>query len=322
MADIYVGIDLGGTNVKVGCFDEKLDVLNKASVPTPCDAEPDAVIDKIVEAVNLALAGIPAEMKDVTALGIGAPGPSNISAGVIVAAPNMPKIKNFPIRDILSKRFGKPVAFENDANAACWGEFAAGAGKDVNDMAFFTLGTGIGGGLVCNGQIVHGYDDNAAEFGHIIVEPGGRLCGCGQKGCVEPYASASSTALRAQEAVESGAESSLKKVLDENGEITCKDVYEHLAAGDKLAKEITDKTAEMLALLCVNMIHISGPSRIVFAGGMIAAGDLLLDRMKYYFDEHIWPLKKETVEVCFATLGEDAGIIGAAGLAVEIFGKG
>ena len=321
MADIYVGIDLGGTNVKVGCFDDKLNVLYKGSVPTECDMGPDFVVDKIVEGVNDSLSAISKDITDVIALGIGVPGPSNLSEGIIIAAPNMPKFKNVPMRDILAKRFGKPVVFENDANAACWGEFAAGAGKDVSDMAFFTLGTGIGGGLVCNGQIVHGYDDNAAEFGHVIVEPGGRLCGCGQKGCVEPYASASSTAARAQEAVEQGTESTLKSVLDKNGTITCKDVYEHLAAGDKLAKEITDKTAELLALMSINMLHISGPSRIVFAGGMIAAGDLLLGRIKHYFDKHIWPLKKETVQVCFATLGEDAGIIGTAALALHNYGK-
>ncbi len=321
MADIYIGIDLGGTNVKVGCFDDKLNVLYKGSVPTECDMGPDFVVDKIVEGVNDSLSAISKYITDVIALGIGVPGPSNLSEGIIIAAPNMPKFKNVPMRDILAKRFGKPVVFENDANAACWGEFAAGAGKDVSDMAFFTLGTGIGGGLVCNGQIVHGYDDNAAEFGHVIVEPGGRLCGCGQKGCVEPYASASSTAARAQEAVEQGTESTLKSVLDKNGTITCKDVYEHLAAGDKLAKEITDKTAELLALMSINMLHISGPSRIVFAGGMIAAGDLLLGRIKHYFDKHIWPLKKETVQVCFATLGEDAGIIGTAALALHNYGK-
>ena len=321
MTDMYVGIDLGGTNVKIGCFDEKLNILNKTSAATECDMGPDFVIDRIVEAVNNSLAEIPADIKEVKALGIGVPGPSNLSKGIMVAAPNMPKFKNVPIRDILSKRLGKPVAFENDANAACWGEFAAGAGKDISDMAFFTLGTGIGGGLVCNGQILHGYDNNAAELGHIIVEPGGRLCGCGQKGCAEAYASASSTAARAREAVEQNAESSLKAVLDETGRITCKDVYEHLASGDKLAKEITDKTAEILARLAVNMLHITGPSRVVFAGGMIAAGDLLLDRVKYYFDEYIWNLKPETVEVCFATLGEDAGIVGAAALALHNFGE-
>lgn len=321
MAGLYVGIDLGGTNVKVGCFDEKLNILDKTSIPTECDKGPEFIIDNIVKAVKISLANISVDINGVTALGIGVPGPSDISAGVIVAAPNMPNFQNIPIRDILSERFGKPVVFENDANAACWGEFAAGAGKDVNDMAFFTLGTGIGGGLVCNGQIVHGYDDNAAEFGHIIVVPGGRLCGCGQKGCIEAYASASSTAARAREAVEKGGDSSLKSVLDKTGQITCKDVYDHVAAGDKLAKQVTDRTAELLALLSVNMLHTTGPSQVVFAGGMIAAGDILLDKIKEYFNQYIWPLKPETVEICFARLGEDAGIIGTAALALHNYGN-
>jgi glucokinase len=182
-------------------------------------------------------------------------------------------------------------------------------------MVFFTLGTGIGGGIISNGELVHGCGGNAAELGHIIIYPDGRKCNCGQKGCVEAYASANSTAKRATEAIEAGAKSGLKKVLEEKGEITCKDVYKHLAAGDELARQITDETAKALALLCVNVLHATEPKRIVFAGGMIAAGEPLLNRIKDYFDEYIWSLKKEAVEICFATLGEDAGIIGAAALA-------
>jgi len=151
----------------------------------------------------------------------------------------------------------------------------------------------------------------------MIIYPDGRKCNCGQRGCVEAYASADSTARRATEAVEAGAESSLKKVLEEKGEITSKDIYEHLVAGDKLAKEITDGTAKALAITCINMLHTTEPKRIVFAGGMIAAGDVLLNRIKDFFNEHIWTLKKELVEICFATLGEDAGIIGAAALALH-----
>jgi len=198
---------------------------------------------------------------------------------------------------------------------ACWGEYAVGAGKGVKDMVFFTLGTGIGGGIISSGELVHGCAENAAELGHMIIYPDGRECNCGQRGCVEAYASADSTARRAREAVEGGAESSLKKVLNEKGQITSKDVYEHLAAGDKLAKEIADGTAKALAITCINMLHTTEPKRIVFAGGMIAAGDILLNRIKDYFNEYIWTLKKEPVEICFATLGEDAGIIGAAALA-------
>ena len=188
---------------------------------------------------------------------------------------------------------------------------------DIEDMVFFTLGTGIGGGVVVNGRLVKGCCGNAAELGHIIIYPNGRQCNCGQRGCVEAYASASSTAARAAEAVRAGEQSSLKKVLEEKGQITCKDVYEHLAAGDKLAKKITDETAEALAIVCVNMLHTIEPERIVFSGGMIAAGDVLLGGIRHFFKKHIWTLKAESPQICFATLGEDAGIIGAAALAKQ-----
>jgi glucokinase len=233
----------------------------------------------------------------------------------------MPKFRNVPICKMLKERLGAPLVFDNDANVACWGEYAVGAGKGVEDMVFFTLGTGIGGGIISKGELVHGCAENAAELGHMIIYPDGRKCNCGQRGCVEAYASADSTARRAREAIEAGAESSLKKVLDEKGTITSKDVYEHLAAGDKLAKEITDGTAKALAITCINMLHTTEPKRIVFAGGMIAAGDVLLQRIRDYFDEHIWSIKKESVEIVFATLGEDTGIIGAAALAEHTYGK-
>lgn len=317
MKEIFVGIDLGGTNIKIGCFDSNINLIQKTSMPTEAEMEPAFVIDKMVQASLNLLRDAGLKIEDVRAVGIGAPGPSKIDSGIIVTAPNMPKFKNIPLRDIISKQLDKPVAFENDANSACWGEYVVGSGKGVNDMVFFTLGTGIGGGLICNGRIVHGFNDNAGEFGHIIVECGGRLCGCGQKGCAEAYASANSTAKRAAEAIEAGAESSLKAVLEKDGQITCKNVYEHLAAGDELAKKITDKTAEILAILSVSIIHVTGPAKIVFAGGMIAAGEPLLSRIKHYFNEHIWPLKPELVEICFATLGEDAGIIGTAALALQ-----
>lgn len=321
MKEIFIGIDFGGTNIKIGCFDNDINLIQKSSVPTEAEMEPAFVLDKMVQGSLNLLRDTGLKTEDVRAVGIGAPGPSKIDSGIIVAAPNMPKFKNIPIRDIISKQLNKPVAFENDANVACLGEYVVGAGKGVSDMVFFTLGTGIGGGLICNGQIVHGFNDNAGELGHIIVQRGGRLCGCGQRGCAEAYASANSTAKRATEAIEAGAESSLKAVLEKNGLITCKNVYEHLAAGDELAKKITDETAEILAVLSVNMIHVTGPAKIVFAGGMIAAGEPLLNRIKHYFNKYIWPLKPELVEICFATLGEDAGIIGAAALALQKYKK-
>ena len=315
MSEIYVGIDLGGTNIKLGAFDQNLKLLRKSTLATKANLGPDAVIERIQHAANQILTEINLNLDNISAVGIGAIGPANYKKGIIIKAANLPKFDNFPISQTLSRKLNKPVVFENDANTACWGEFVCGAGKDITDMVFFTLGTGIGGAIVTNGKLLRGYDGNAAELGHIIIHPNGRLCGCGQKGCVEAYASASSTAERATEAINAGTKSSLKKVLEQNGKITCKDVYQHLTSGDDLAKQITDKTAQALATICINMLYAVEPQKIVFAGGMIAAGDILLDRIKYYFNEQIWSLKKENIEICFATLGEDAGIIGAAALA-------
>ncbi len=322
MSKTFVGIDVGGTNIKIGLFDAELKLVSKTSVTTDADMGPEIVIDKMAQTVKDLLAKAGLSLDDAVALGIGTPGPARYTEGIIIKSTNMPKFKNVAICKMLNERLGLPVIFDNDANVACWGEYVAGAGKGVTEMVFFTLGTGIGGGVVSSGELVHGCDENAAELGHMIIYPNGRNCNCGQKGCVEAYASADSTARRATEALEGGAESSLRKVLDEKGKITCKDVFDHVAAGDELAKEIADGTAEALAITCINMLHTTEPQRIVFTGGMIAAGDLLLGRIQRFFDQHIWTIKKEdNIEICFATLGEDTGIIGAGALARHRYGQ-
>ncbi|MDO8301978.1 MAG: ROK family protein, partial [Sedimentisphaerales bacterium] len=230
----------------------------------------------------------------------------------------LPMFRNVPLRKMIIERTGKPTVLENDANAACYGEYVIGAGRGADDMVFLTLGTGIGGGIITNGRLVHGYGANAAELGHIIIEMGGRQCGCGQKGCVEAYASANSTVRRAVEALDAGKASTLAALYRDKGRITAKDIYEQSAAGDALAREITEGTAKALGILCVSLLHSTGPQRIVFAGGMIAAGELLLSRIRYYFNQNIWTLKHENIEICFATLGEQAGMVGAAALATTL----
>jgi len=319
MADFFIGIDIGGTNVNIGCFDSHINLIAKTSITTKSDMGPEDVVDRIATAAKTVLTDHGIKIEEVTALGIAAPGPANYSEGIICKTPNLPKFKNTPLRDMISKALTKPAILENDGNAACWGERVAGAGHSANEMVMFTLGTGIGGGVVSNGRLVRGYGENAAELGHMIIYPNERLCACGQKGCAEAYASADSTAKRATEAIEQAGRSSLEKVLKEKKQITCKDVFDHSATGDELAKEITDGTAKALALLCVNMLHTTGPERIVFAGGMIEAGNPLLDRIKHYFRQYIWPLKDEPLQICFAELAQDAGIFGAAALARDTF---
>ena len=318
MKRLLLGIDLGGTNVKIGCLDDELNIVERTSIPTNPESGAMAVIENIILQSRMLVERADLKFDNICTIGVGVPGPTDYQSGTIIKLPNMPAFENFPLKKLLTEKTGKKVIVENDANAACWGEFTVGSGSDVKNMVFFTLGTGIGGGVISDGQMLRGTSFGAAELGHIIIFPDGRKCSCGQRGCVEAYASASNTAARAVEALEEGRESSLKNIFENEGSITCKDVYDHLEQGDGLAKEITDLTAKALALTCVNMLHITDPEKFVFAGGMIAAGDILLERIRYYFDQTIWKMKKETAQICFARLGEDAGIIGTAALAREL----
>ena len=188
MDEIFVGIDLGGTNIKIGFFDSQLELLGRTSVGNRADAEPAVVVDKIGAAIEEYLADNGLESEKIGAVGIGSTGQFNLSEGFMISNPNLKLFQNVPFRAMLSERTGKTVVLENDGNAACWGEHACGAGKGVNDMVFFTLGTGIGGGIISKGELVHGSADNGAELGHLIIYPDGRVCGCGQRGCVEAYA--------------------------------------------------------------------------------------------------------------------------------------
>ncbi len=311
----YLGIDLGGTNIKAGLFDENLNLIKKVSTPTQADTNAENVVERLAALVDDLIEKTGIDRSRIVAGGLGTPGPVNLKEGAVVAAPNLPCFKNTPLREMVSQRLQIPFVMEKDSNAACWGEHVIGAGKGIDNMIFLTLGTGVGGGLIVNGQLVHGNTDSAAEFGHIIIYPDGRLCGCGQRGCVEAYSSANSTVARALEQLQKGRKSNLFQILENGKDLTSKDIYQAAAKGDPLAIEITDGTAKALGLLCVSMLHFSCPKRIVLAGGMIAAGDMLLDKIRYYFNKYIWSMKKESVEICFATLGEDAGIIGNASLA-------
>ena len=312
-----LGIDLGGTNIKIGCFDTSLKLIGKISVPTGAEMEPEFIVEKLYSTSEELLKQNGLSLADVCSVGIGAPGPIDLTEGVVLAAPNFPLFKNVPLKDMVAKRLDKPTILENDANAACWAEHVIGVGKGADHMILLTLGTGIGGGIISDGQLIHGPSGGAAELGHIIIYPDGRTCVCGQKGCVEAYASANSTAARATEAVQEGAESSLSAILEEQGQITCKDVFEQAGNGDAVAKEIVDGTAKALALVCVQLANMTDPQSIVFAGGMIAAGDLLLNQIRRFYKQYIGRLfNRGSIELCYGTLGEDAGIIGASLLAI------
>ncbi len=321
MAKTCVGIDLGGTFIKFGLLDEQRRPGEVFQLPTPQDGL-EALVDQMVEGARQAMERGAAGDGDVLAVGIGCPGPLSMSGGVVYDSPNIPFFKNTPLRQMISDRLGLPASLENDANAACLGEYLCGAGKECDDMVLLTLGTGVGGGVVVNGQVLHGAHEIGAELGHTLVEPGGRLCGCGQKGCLEQYGSATFMSRHAAEALEaSDRPSSLREVLDANDELTSKDINEHRAAGDDFAAEVWDEMARFLAIGCVTYARILDPDRIVLAGGMAAAGDDLLGPVEKHYRAMHWTLTEPKTTIALATLGNDAGVIGAAGVAWQEHGQ-
>ena len=315
----YLGLDLGGTFVKVGLVDSNRKVVANVQVPTQAEGGPDKVVQVMGDTARQVVNQSGLSLDQVAGIGIGSPGPIDFEAGLVKDAPNLPGWKNVPVRDRIAEATGRPTVLENDANAAAFGEYWAGAGRDpsIRHMVMFTLGTGVGSGLIVDGKLIHGALGFGGEGGHMIIQPDGEQCGCGQRGCMEAYASAAHTARRAREAIESGQPSSLKDLLDHGQPITAKDVFDAARAKrpDALANQIVEQTTKNLAIGCVNICRLLDPQMIVFAGGMILAGDLLFERVRRKFEQLNWKLTSTTVQIVPAQLGNDAGFIGAAAVA-------
>jgi glucokinase len=321
MAQQYcVGVDLGGTNIKAGLLDKDAKVLSRLSLPTEVDKGREQVVGNIAAAAERAIieAGVPRQQ--VVGIGIGSPGPMSHRKGLIINPGNLPCMQNVPLRDIITQQTGIKTTVENDANAAAWGEFWAGAGKGVQDLVMFTLGTGVGGGVITEGKLLRGHFENAAELGHILVKPGGRRCSCGQLGCVEAYSSAYNMARYAEELIAAGSPSRLKSLVEKGEMLTAEHIEDAAKAGDALAAQVWDEACQYLAVSIVVMQHVSNPQRVVLAGGLIAAGDFLLEPIRAHFKKLTWNLLDDFPDIRFATLGNDAGLIGAAGCAWEAHG--
>jgi glucokinase len=316
-----IGIDLGGTNIKAGVLDERGELVYRCSIETQADRGFDHAFSRLVLVVDQCIAGAKLAKRDILAIGYGTPGPMSHEKGIIYASPNLPGWVNIPMRSKFSAATGLPVALENDANVAAYGEFIAGAGKGTRDMMMLTLGTGIGGGVVMDGRLRRGAFDNAGEIGHIIAVPNGRACPCGQFGCLERYGSANAVAERLVEAYQAGnvsaveKETVLKSRVQGGPPLTSADVAQAARAGDALAARIWDETCMYLGMACVTVQHMLNPELIVLGGGLIRAGAQLLDPVRAHFEKQSWRIAKDHPRIEFATRGDDAGVIGAAALA-------
>ena len=317
---VYVGLDVGGTTMKAAAV---TDAGQPLSEPAVMDTHPErgqiAGLETMCETIRRAIAAAKLNLTDIAAIGVATPGLMDIKAGLILDPPNLKPWKNVPVRDHIQKAFNKPTIYQNDANAAAYGEFWVGIGQEAKSMVLFTLGTGVGGGIILGDVIVEGEHSHGGELGHLRIDRPdcGRLCGCGARGCLEAYASATNVVKRAREDLAAWrGETQLRKFYTANDDdFTSKDVFDLAEAGDALALQIVDDTAYYLALGACAVIATVDPEMIVFGGGMVAAGEWFREKIEAHVRRFGLPFPTKSVKVKFASLGSDAGFIGAAGCA-------
>lgn len=319
----FVGVDLGGTNIKTGIVDDHGKTLAWLSTPTSVPDGPEAGAQRMASAISQAIQEAGLARDEIVRVGLGAPGTMDVPAGMLLHPLNLPGWDDFPIRDKVSEYAGFPVTFSNDANAAAYGEFWQGSGREYSSMVLFTLGTGVGGGIIIGDFAIEGENSHGAELGHVAIEfaEDARVCSCGKRGHVEAYASATGLVNRTRDALRAGAQSSLSALLNDDAELTARTIGEHAEQGDAFAQEIVLETAGYLGRGVVDVLHVVDPSAVILGGAMTFGRDEtetgrgFLARVKEEIRARAFPVIAERVRVHYASLGGDAGYIGAAGLA-------
>ena len=314
---MYAGIDLGGSFTKFVLLGSDNSFEELISLPTPTDGGPSEIVDMMVRGYNQLIQQAGIQSTDVSGVGVGSPGQIDRSRGILLSLPNLPGITDFPLGSTLTNHLHLPVVIENDANAAAFGEYTCGAGKDIKDMVMLTLGTGLGSGIILDGTLLEGAHGIAAELGHMIVEPDGRQCPCGQRGCIEQYVSASSIVRNAEKVIDRNSSGFLPEVLKGQGSLTCRDIEDAWLASDSEGVQLWEEAMRYLAIGCVNICRIFDPECIVLAGGMAAAGDNILVPLKKYITELEWDVLTSATTIAIAKLGGKAGAVGAAAIAIS-----
>jgi glucokinase len=312
---LVVGVDLGGTSIVVGTVPEDGSALyGFATQPTPVQAGPDAVADRMVELIRLSIDATRRELGsgiEVAGVGVGAPGPLDTARGIVIVAPNL-GWKDMPLRDHVAQATGLPATLENDANCATLGEWWRGAAQGARFVAGITIGTGIGGGIVLDGRIYHGASDVAAEFGHTTIDVTGRLCKCGNYGCLEAYASGPAIAARAVEEIQAGTPTAIPRYVEGDlAQITAQTVYQAANDGDELALEVVRDTVRFLGAGVANLVNILNPDVIVLAGGVTQAGDRLFAPLRLEVKRRAFRPAVEACRIVPGALPGTAGVYGA-----------
>lgn len=311
MKNYVVGVDLGGTKISTALSDLEGKIINQTTIPTDAHEGEVPVLNRIINSIEKVVNDSAVSYEDIKGIGIGSPGPLDAKQGIIITTPNLP-FKNFNLVKPISEKFGVPVFLDNDANVAAIGEFMFGAGKGAENIVFFTVSTGVGGGAILNGKVYRGHTSNALEIGHMTVAPHGPRCNCGNVGCVEATSSGTAIAKRAHEALSTKVETSLRKY--EN--VTSYEVFVEAAAGDSVAKDIIDDAMNYLGIAVANAVSIFDPEYVIIGGGVSKAGDVVFDTVRKVVNKRCFKSMAESVKIVPAGLGTDAGLIGAVALAL------
>ncbi len=298
MSAYSIGVDLGGTNLRVAAVNENGQILDKVSASTSFDKGAEGVVGDIVEVIRGVANRI--GFSGLCGIGIGVPGFIDMDAGVIIGSANLPGFQGFPVRDSIQRHLGTRIILENDANAAALGEKWIGAGKDVKDLILITLGTGIGGGIIIDGKILHGFRGMAGEIGHMTVFPDGNPCGCGNHGCLEKHASASAIA----------AMGGMMGIATQR--FSAREVYELALAGNSRAKLVFESMGRSLGIAIANLINLFNFPLYLLSGGPLPAWDLFAPSMFGEIESRAFTYAPSGIRVEKAVLGGDAGLYGAA----------
>ncbi len=320
----YVGADVGGQTIKTGVVTEAGQLLGELTiVATESEHGNDHFLKQLCQSIRLAVKAASIDLNQIKAIGVATPGLMDIPNGILTYPVNMTALRNVPVRDHVQSVFQKPTAFQNDANAAAYGEFWIGAGRGTKSLVLFTLGTGIGCGIVWDRKIIEGEHSHGAEVGHIIVQAwNGRMCGCGQTGHLEAYAS--ETALRkimAEKLDMPEHQSSVLKQFSQTDGLNARSLFSAAGQGDTLALEIVQYAAYALAVGATCMMHTIDPEMILFGGGMsVAGGPHFLSQIRHHINQLAFAIPAQQTRVEYAELAEKAGYIGAAGWAKHLHG--
>jgi glucokinase len=297
MAEYSIGVDLGGTNLRAAAIDRSGTMLAKIAGSTQLSAGREAVVADMVASIRKLSAQLGAD--SLAGVGVGVPGFIILEKGIITGSPNLPGFDNFPIRDDIERQLGAPVVLENDANAAALGEKWMGAGRDYNDLVLLTLGTGIGGGIISGGKVLHGFVGMAGELGHTTVVPTGNPCGCGNQGCLEKHASATAVV-------------SMARMMGLGDHLTSEEVYLLAAGGDEKAKAVFIAMGQALGTALATLVGIFNFPLYLLSGGMLPAWDLFAPAMMAECRRRSFVFRNTDTRIDKATLGNEAGLYGAA----------